>query len=379
MGIGAAVAVGVGAAAAAGGAAASASAKKKAAKKMKKEAERSYSMGEAYRQSIDKRMLADIGFAQQNLGATEQARATIFGQLGKPGTYGYKSPLGTGGPFGMESLAPQGLSPLGTATGAGEGAIMGKTVKKSGETTFQDVGSKWTFAPQKWETQGTELDPNAIAGQAMESESFKTVSGMVAEAQQLMNREGPLWDELNHSIVGGIYESSAGMHRQMMEDLSRSAAQGGSASRQAQASAGRMRAQEAVNRTRVQALWSSKLQMEQWTHAYAQNTMKFAQDWTNNLAGVRDQYVGALTNLQTMWAKTMPIPLMELQAGAGGKLEAGKQMANQMALDATLTKIAGITNAVSSIGSAFSGGAMGAAGGAGAGAGGGGGMMLGGM
>lgn len=370
MGIGAAVAVGVGVAAAAGGSAASASAKKKAAKKMKKEAERSYSLGEAYRQSIDQRMMAETGLATQNLSATEQAKANIFGALGKPGTYGYKSPLGTSGPIGMSGLTPQGLSPLGTATGSPGGAIMGKAVTKEGAVTAKDVGSKWTFGDQKWKVEGQELDPNAIAGQAMESESFKTVSGMVAEAQQLMNREGPLWDELNHSVVGGIYESSAGIHRQMMDDLARTAAQGGSASRQAQASVGRMRAQEAVNRTRTQALWSSKLQMEQWTHAYAQNTMKFAQDWTNNLFGVRDEYTSALTNLRTMWSQTMPIALMQAQMGAGGKLEQGKQASIDMALQATQTKIAGIVNAVSSVGN-LAGGMGGMVGGAGAGGGGG--------
>jgi hypothetical protein len=189
-----------------------------------------------------------------------------------------------------------------------------------------------------WQSTGQVTDPNAVAGEIKGTAGFRTVSKMVAEAEQLMNRQGPLWDQLNNSVVGSIYESNAAFQRDSMEQLARTMARGGTARRQGLQMAQAFQIQEKVNRQRTQQLWSAKLGLEKYRTEYAQDVTTYAANWVNNHAGIRDRYTSALTNLQTMWSQTLAPALVGATVGATSSTQQGVLQAGQGLSDAINTR-----------------------------------------
>lgn len=361
MGIAAAAVAAVGVAAGVGGSIASSKAKGAAAKKLQKEADRTYGRDQARIESMRLGGMSEAQRSAQNLMASEQARAILTSQMGRPGTYDV--PLQQG-PIGMGTLGPVGL---GGITTPGLGVWQGE----KGAVTDKDIqGPKGgpgevSFDPQKWETGGYELDAAQIAGQAMDSQGFKNISRMTAEAGQLLAGQGELYNKLTQSIVGGTFGATAARSRSIAEEIGREAARGGSeATSRAMKFAAKAQAQEEVNRTHVNSLWQSKLQMEGWVRNYAGAVQTMGQSWIDNAAGVRDIFASTLNNVQNFWTNVMIPQLTPQQQGAGDKHSSSTVAAQELALEAKLQKISAIASGVKGL-TSIAGGMMGGGGGAG--------------
>lgn len=321
------------------------------AKKQMKQQRRIHEEATAQRQQASEMVQGAQSIAERNLLATEQARMNIMGALGQPGSYG-PSPGSATGPISLGILRPTGMG--GSLFGAGRqiesGVVTGQDVKLKGKPSWK--GRK------QWEVEGAALDPDAMAGEVMGTSAFRNVSRMVAEAEQMMNREGPLWDQLNNSVVGSIYESSAAMQRSALEQLARSVARGGTARRAGLASAEAMRVQEQVNRDRTGQLWQAKMGLEEYRVKSAQQVTAFAQEWVNNASGVRDSFTNALTSLQMFWSQTMAPVLAGATVGAQSATQQGMLNAGAGMVAAAQSRgqaIGGMVDSLAGLGTAIGG------------------------
>lgn len=322
-------------------------AQKKIAQEMIASQEKIYETGEATRQAYGERVTAEGQIAQQQLQAAEQARFNVMSMLGQPGTY--DAAPGPAGPFSYSPLGLGGISDPGSAGGV---LTSGRKVFKSGSVTGEDVkmGNRPRFqGSMDWEASGEVMDPSMVAQGISQTKGFRTVSRLVAEANQIANRQGPLWDQLNNSVTGGIYEGAAASQRQMMEQLSREMAKGGAARRQGLQIAQAMRMQEDINRARTGQLWQSKMQLEQWRTAFIGQTQDIANAWMSNQAGIRDNYTATLTNLSTFWSQVMPANLIGAQAATQQNMANNIQQAGQVMLQAVNTKYQAIIGGTNSI------------------------------
>lgn len=310
--------------------------------------ERIHESEAASREKLSQMTRADQDIARQNLLAGEQAKLNVLGSLGTPGTYG--SPGSRGGPISLGVLEPTGLG--GISRQFGNVLTARGELKKTGVVTPNDVqlGKKSLWKGEKpWEVTGANLDPEAMASAVENTAGFRTVSRMVAEAEQLMNREGPLWDEINNSVVGGIYESNAAFQRQAMEQVSRAVARGGTARRVGLQMAQAFQVQEQVNRQRTGQLWQAKMGLEQWRSQAAQQVTSYSQKWVNNEAGMRDSFVNTLNNLQLYWSSTMAPTLVSASVGAQQATQQGVLNASKGLMDAAEIQGQAITGAIGSV------------------------------
>lgn len=270
--------------------------------------------------STGEQVRADQSLSQRNLLASEQARLNIMSSLGTPGSYG-PTPGATSGPIQFQGLTPTGLGGLTNETGA-----------LTSSSTEQMAGGTGSNA---WQSSGTVLDADKMTAAVTGTSGFRQVSQMVAEAEQLMNRTGPLWNQLNNSVVGGIYESNAGFQREAMEQLSRHLARGGGARRVGLQMAQAFQVQEKINRQRTGQLWQAKMGLEQYRIQHSKDTMSYAQQWVSNQAGIRDAFTNATQNLQLFWASTMAPTLAGSTVAAAsatqqGVLDAGAGIQNSI-------------------------------------------------
>lgn len=329
MGVGAAIGAGV-AAAGVGASLYSAKKQRDVAKKGMAKSEAATAAEAQQRQLLSEQARGEAQLAAEQLQSAEQARGLVMGQLGAPGTYG--PDLGVT-PVGLSGVTvPGGLYGQRTVSGTVPGDVK------------RGLGAK------PWEVSGVVPDPYATAAAITSQPQFATVSGMVAEAQQLMAREGPLWENLNNSVVGNIYEGAAVAQRQQMEEVSRAIARGGTARRAGLALAQKFQVQENINRQRSTALWQARMDLEKYRVSQAQQNIEFAQGWVNNQAGIRDTFNNVIAQLKTYWSQTIPGAAM----AAGSQDLRGSLTAistgNQALMDAANTKSEAIVSAVESLG-----------------------------
>ncbi|MHA2063371.1 MAG: hypothetical protein ACXABY_03200 [Candidatus Thorarchaeota archaeon] len=122
--------------------------------------------------------------------AAEQTLGLIKSRMGAPGTYDL--PGATTGVSGQPGVPPTSIFTTKTVEGA-------KKAKKRRK-------GRSVAAAQKV----TKLDPEAAAEAALGSTQGRIVSRQLAEAEQLMAREGPLYDELIKNTQLPIIEESYG-------------------------------------------------------------------------------------------------------------------------------------------------------------------------
>lgn len=214
--------------------------------------------------------------------AAEQARQRIYGLLGAPGTYDLP---GTGAP---------------TATG---------DVFQAG-TKFGEAGSSLAMAqfrgggytPQvgDWESRAGILDPEKYAEDVSKTAGFRIQSRRTAEAEQLLAREGPMWDELSNSVYGVINENAATQLREDVRALKTQAARGGTARRTALAEAQQMQAQEASNRAKTDQTWRANLELFSIVRENADNVAKGNYNFVENLPMIRGAYQNTMAALSEM-------------------------------------------------------------------------------
>ena len=300
-----------------------------------------------FQQAESAKVGAEAEFAREQKRAAEETRLIVTSQLGRAGTYG---PSPGGSDFGLGT--PAGLSGLTTGPGTFSGGLWGDEETKGGTI----VGGKYdkkTGARKgsvDWGISGQALDPEAMAAGIMGTSQFSTVSGMVAEANQLQNRQGPLWEELNNAIVGSVYEGAAANQRQQMEEISRGMARGGNARTQGLALAKKFKVQNDINQQRSSQLWQSRMALDQWVGQKVQQNLAFAGAWTDNQAGIRDSYTAAMTDLRTFWSQTMPAAAMGANASTTAATQSAMGNAYDSILSAQGTKWNAISGAVEGLG-----------------------------
>jgi hypothetical protein len=326
-------------------------------KKQMKQERAMYEQSGAERERYSQMVAAETEIAREQLRSAETARGTIMSKMGAAGTYGPSAGApSTKGPIGLSLLGPTGLQ---SVRKGGAMNLTGNRVTKSGQVRGGQfaVGEKAAWEGKKnWDVSGIVDDADTTAAAAMGTSGFRQASQMVAESEQLLNREGPLWNEMQNSVVGGIYENAASAGREAAQILAREAARGGDARSRAIQGAQRMRAQENVNQERTTALWQSKLAMEQWVRDNAKTATNYATAWADNQSGVRNVYTSALTNLRTMWSRTMPAALMTAENNSAQISSEGTRIANETMRSANYSKNVAQTQAITGIFSSAVGG-----------------------
>lgn len=260
----------------------------------------------------------------------EDTAAQLEADIGKPGTYdlptgpiaevppppeeapptgllskdGYKF-ADLGSVKNYDKLIKQGYSPEEAAHQGGVTAR--KSVDPNGifKETETNLGIGSTGG--KGGTSTISLDKDKALAKYKSSSAFRQVSRMMAESEQMLARSGPLWDEMIRSQQLPILEGSATMARENTENIRRALQRGGAARRDGFAAIARIRAQEASNATRGQAIAKAHTEMDRWARENAGNVINFAHGWATNQAGIRESYQTAMDNAtQLMATSSLP-------------------------------------------------------------------------
>jgi len=139
------------------------------------------------------------------------------------------------------------------------------------------------------------------------STQFRLMSKLTAEAEQLVNREGPLYEEMINNLQLPIMEGSAALARENTDQIRRAMQRGGSARRSAFEAVQKMRQQERVNSAKIQQLSQVRSGLDTWARENAKSTLEFGQNWASNLGGIRESYQSAMDGAADMMlTKAMP-------------------------------------------------------------------------
>jgi hypothetical protein len=238
------------------------------------------------------------GAEARNL-AIEESKMEVYGLLGKEGTYGpeadraagagivdsesYFDTSGEGGSQRWQDPANS-MKYFGWQSRVKErDPVTGKKIKVNKDR------EAWLNTPRE----GV-LDPEAYAAEISKSASFRTQSKQVAEAEQLLNQEGPAWDELSNSITGSINDQTAIHLRDTLRQLKNDAAKGGSARRVAMNEFNTILAQERAQRTRVENTWKSNLALFDLVRKNADRVQIGTRNFMASLPQVNDAFRDAI-------------------------------------------------------------------------------------
>jgi hypothetical protein len=179
-------------------------------------------------------------------------------------------------------------------------------------------GGDSIFTTQKTQSQGmgtgslspgttTKLDPNKAKAQMESSSAFRQINQMTAESEQMLNRTGPLYDEMMRSTQLPIIEGAAAATRENTENIRQAMMRGGAARSAAFAAVQKIRSQDQINMMKGQALADSHLKMDQWARDNAKNVINFGMNWASNQAGIRQSYNTAMDHASDLMAsKSLP-------------------------------------------------------------------------
>lgn len=179
------------------------------------------------------------------------------------------------------------------------------------------------------------------------------MSRLQAEAEQLVARQGPLWDELIKNQQLPIIESSAAMARENAEAVRRAMGKGGAARRTAMEAVEQMRSQERINSNKIQQIANARVSLDKWARENAQNVVEFGQKWASNLGGIREEYNRAMDSASELMA-TQAIPRM---MKATSNAQALRKQAHEEQRNKSMRWIKGVVGVVMMAASAYTGGA----------------------
>ena len=128
--------------------------------------------------------------------SAEKARMNLFSALGQPGTYG--TPGTPGAPAVSVPGAVDYYDPNDTYAEAGS---------KLAEAQFRGGGKTAGFGA--WESRAGILDPDKYAEEVKKTSMFRQASQAIAESEQLINQEGPLWNKIHNSTYGVLLQGTA--------------------------------------------------------------------------------------------------------------------------------------------------------------------------
>jgi len=226
--------------------------------------------------------------------AAEKARANVFGMLGAPGTYGTP---GTPG-------APAGAQPPGTGDYYQGGETFGESGSSLAMAQFRGGG----YSPEvaAWKSRAGILDPEKYAAEVGKTSAFRQVSGRIAEAEQLVNREGPMWDMLENSTYGVIAEGMGRQYRDEIREIKNRAASGrqSGARNIAREEASYMMAQERKNQQLTDLTFKANIALFDLTRTNQEKALDMGYKLVDNLPEIRAQYSQTMSNLAGMMSQT---------------------------------------------------------------------------
>lgn len=174
------------------------------------------------------------------------------------------------------------------------------------------------------------IDPEKFQKKVEGSTQFRLMSKLTAEAEQLVNREGPLYDEMINNLQLPIIEGSAALARENTDQLRRAMQRGGSARRGAFEAVQKIRQQERINSAKIQQLSQVRAGLDTWARENARSTLEFGQSWASNLGGIRESYQGAMDGAaDLMLTKAMPL-IFRAEDSAAESERAAEQVRAQM-------------------------------------------------
>lgn len=218
--------------------------------------------------------------------AGQEAQANIFNALGQPGTFGPGATTGTYGDgstnmWDDSAVVDQGLSQFATYGGK-EQFGRGKGSKKKGGIN-SSLGGRAGI-----------IDPEGYANQVIGTIPFQIRSQQTAEAQQLLNREGPEWDLLENATIGTIHEGAALQLRDTLRQLKNNYAKGGTARRTAVNEYSTILAQENAMRSRVQETWQANLRLHSYVRQNADRVEAGNRSFVENINGLSAAHMSAM-------------------------------------------------------------------------------------
>jgi hypothetical protein len=201
--------------------------------------------------------------------AAEMAQMQVQGMLGAPGTYG--AAAGTGQP--------------GSVTGVMDTSGLGLSQPDQGlaQGLNYSTGKKGLLGTARTGI----LDPEAYAASLSNSASFRIQSKLTAEAEQMANREGELYEKLENSIMGVISEGAAEQLKHAMREARNQAAKGTTgakgARRAAFQNAREINIIENSMRTKIQMAWEKAAEFQQMMWAQVDNVQAGNREFLANL------------------------------------------------------------------------------------------------
>jgi len=155
----------------------------------------------------------------------------------------------------------------------------------------------------------TKVDKNALLGQLEGSTEFRIASRLTAESEQLIAREGPLWNEMVKNTQLPILEGWGAASRENAEAIRKAVQKGGSARREGMAAMVQMQEQNKINSARVQQISESRVALDKWARENARTQLEFNENWAANVAGVRESYNSAMDRASELMLNSA-IPIM---------------------------------------------------------------------
>lgn len=237
--------------------------------------------------------------------AAEQAYQGVVNRLGAKGTY--------------ENVGGADVGLLGTGQTSEDPSVFKTEKAKSTQAT--DIDRR--FQSDANIADITRLDPKATVANVENSAQFRIASRLTAESEQLLAREGALFDEMERNLQNPIIEGSAAIARENAAELKRAFARGGAARRGAFEAVQKMRLQEEINSKKVQAISQSRFDMDKWARENARTNLEFGQNWASNVGGIRESYNKAMDAAsELMTTKALPLMMMAQQEAAALRKEA---------------------------------------------------------
>jgi hypothetical protein len=277
----------------------------------------------AQQHSVEKAEAA-VELGQDRVVASEMARFNLMAGLGMPGTYeesyeDFIAGLGGQSPFIPGGLSPKKQAKMAKRIAGGKGAAAGmfkktsKTITTPGGGPIDPETGMGTTATS--EITDYKVKPGILAQKVGATRSGRMVSYMTAQADQLVRREGPLYEEIKQSVHGPIIEGAGMQHQQMMEEIETMAAKSGSARNRAVQAATQIAASQQIHRDRQNMLWNANLQLIKFSMENARIQMAFNDQWISGRAGVRDQFNQMMNHFTDLRVNTIMAAEIGAQAG----------------------------------------------------------------
>lgn len=283
---------------------------------------------------------------EKNAQGAEAARIDIQSSLGAAGSYDLPNGLGLG---------------QGSPTSANvDGLIKSEKAKSFWATQGISQGNVQTL---------NTIDPEAVSNRVKGSAEFRIRSRMTAEAEQLLAREGALYDRMIKNQVTPVAEALGAASREALKERKQMLAKGGSARRQAFAMEQQLREKENLASKKATEMSNIYTRTDEFARKYAESTLTGNKEWVNNLGGVRDDYVRLANSAHEIMLNSA-LPNMMKAEEANHKMRAQAHAAKREKGMAVIKGIAAVVMMATGAGGMAAGmlGAMGGAAGAATGA-----------